>query len=127
MSKIISASQWQIDLQHILISYISKVTPTNKVYLPFPGVELPKRRILIQVIEFLVRMLSLKTVQGVQVASANMELLAQHKTYLEGTMVMIKVKIKLLINHMHEKFEMTIFDWLYIINLPHLIDDKANY
>ena len=67
----------------------------------------------------------LKTVQEVQVGSGNTELLGQHKTYLQGTMVMIKVKLKSLINHMHEKFEMKICDWLYIINLPHLIDDKS--
>ena len=70
-------------------------------------------------------MFTLKTVLEVQVGSGNTGLLGQHKTYLQVTMVMIKVKLKSLINHTHEKFEMKICDWLYIINLPHLIDDKS--
>jgi hypothetical protein len=38
---------------------------------------------------------------------------------------MIKVKIKLLINHLHEKIEIRISDQLFIIYLPHLIDDAT--
>lgn len=81
MLKIISASRWQIDLQLILINCISKVITTNQVYLLSLVVESTKRRIQIQVIEYSERVLTLKIVLEVQVVSANMEHLAQHKTY----------------------------------------------
>lgn len=107
MLKIISANQWQIELQPILINSTSKVTTTNKVCLPYPVVESPKRQISIQVIESLALILILKTVLEVQVGRGNTVLLGQHKTYLQGTMVTIKMKIKLLINHI-EKIDLLI-------------------
>lgn len=81
MLKITLASLWQIDLQLILINCTSKVITTNKVYLLSLVEESIKRRILIQAIEFSERMLTLKIVLEVRVVSANMERLAQHKTY----------------------------------------------
>jgi hypothetical protein len=81
MLKITSASQWQIDLQLILINCTSKAITTNKVYLLSLVAESTKSRISIQAIECSERMLTLKIVLEVQVVSANMEHLARHKTY----------------------------------------------
>ena len=125
MLKIISASRWLIDLQPILINCTSKVITINKVYLLCLVVESTKRRISIQAIEYLERMLTLKTVLEVQVVSANMVRLAQHRTCWQVIMVMIKVKIKLLISHILEKIEIRISDQLFIIYPPHLIDDAT--
>jgi hypothetical protein len=57
------------------------------------------------VTEFLAPMPTLKTVQGVLVEKGSMELLDQLQICSLATTVMIKLKIKLLINLMLEKFE----------------------